>query len=251
MLDPVLRGFAAIALGGAKEPLETRALMDAVDRGGNAVAKPFCAIALGLSARSLGKDGDKIRKFLIREFDKANDIELSSALAVALGLARAKKATKQLLARVMKRSKPAPVRGAAAQGLGIMRSSSAEVAEALETILRKERSPQLLQDVALSLGLMGRRAFGIELARMIPKTKSVLLQGRLMLALAHLGHGAAVEPLLELLKNRNARTLTREFAAVALGILGDRRDEDLLFSLDAYFNYFATTPATNEWLRLY
>ena len=43
----------------------------------------------------------------------------------------------------------------------------------------------------------------------------------------------------------------REFAAVALGILGDRREEDPLFALDAHFNFYSTTPASNELMRLY
>ena len=40
-------------------------------------------------------------------------------------------------------------------------------------------------------------------------------------------------------------------AAVALGLLGDPRDEDPLFALDADFNYLATTHTTHELIRLY
>ena len=72
-----------------------------------------------------------------------------------------------------------------------------------------------------------------------------------MLALAHLDHSAAVEPLLEVLRDQRAPTLVREFAAVALGLMGDRRTRDPLFAVDAWFNYFATTRATNEFIRLY
>jgi hypothetical protein len=43
----------------------------------------------------------------------------------------------------------------------------------------------------------------------------------------------------------------REFAAVALGLLGDAREQDVLFDIDADFNYLATTDTTYELLRLY
>ena len=33
--------------------------------------------------------------------------------------------------------------------------------------------------------------------------------------------------------------------------MGDRRDVDPLFSVDAFFNFYATTSATNELVRLY
>ena len=36
-----------------------------------------------------------------------------------------------------------------------------------------------------------------------------------------------------------------------LALMGDRREKDVLFDLDAYFNLYATTPATHELMRLY
>ncbi len=33
--------------------------------------------------------------------------------------------------------------------------------------------------------------------------------------------------------------------------MGDRREEDVLFRLDAYYNLYATTIATHELMRLY
>ena len=33
--------------------------------------------------------------------------------------------------------------------------------------------------------------------------------------------------------------------------MGDRREQDPLFAIDAYFNFYATTLATNELVRLY
>ncbi len=48
--DPLLRGFCALALGGAKEPLAIRRLMELVDKGGAPAVRPFAALALGIAA---------------------------------------------------------------------------------------------------------------------------------------------------------------------------------------------------------
>ena len=54
-----------------------------------------------------------------------------------------------------------------------------------------------------------------------------------------------------MLKDASLRPSVREFAAAALGILGDRRERDELFAVDAHFNFLATTFATSELVRLY
>jgi len=249
---PVLRGFCAVALGGAREPLGVQVLMDAIDHGGAAGVKPFCAIALGLAARTLSdEDGRRIRNFLMVELDKTHELELGSALSIALGVAEARDAEKVLLKRLRKKSLPALARGAAAQGLGLMRSRSPITGNTLEELVRTEKRPEVLQDIVLALGLIGRHGVALSLVEMLPKIKSSQLQGRIMLALGHLDHAAAVEPLLQVLRDPRRATLAREFAAVALGMLGDRRAEDVMFALDAHFNLYSTTLATHEFMRLY
>ncbi|MHC4491544.1 MAG: HEAT repeat domain-containing protein, partial [Planctomycetota bacterium] len=99
--------------------------------------------------------------------------------------------------------------------------------------------------------LMGQRAVAKDLVALLPKAGSSQTQGRIILALSYLNHSAAVKPLLTVLNDRHQATLGREFAAVALGLLGDRRDEDLLFRLDAHFNFFSGTRASRELVRLY
>ncbi len=250
--EPLLRAFCAIAMGGASPPLGSAELMQAIDHGGNAVLKPYCALALGIGARGLDADaGDRIRSFLAGELKKSNDPDLGAALSIACGLARAADAEPELLDRLRHTSLPAATRGAAAEGLGLLRSRSPEAGKTLESMLDSEKSPELLEHVVVALGLMGRRGAARRLATMVGETDSALVQGRLILALGHIGHVEAVAPLLETLRDKSARTLVREFAAAALGLMGDRRPDDLLFSLEADFNYLATSATTNELIRLY
>ncbi|MHC4340570.1 MAG: hypothetical protein ACYSX0_10205, partial [Planctomycetota bacterium] len=156
--DLILRGFAALALGGGRRPLEMGNLMRAIDHGGNAAIKPYCALALGLGARNLGRSRNrKVRVFLRGELNKTRDVELASSLSIALGLAGATEASEDLLERVQLKGLSIPVRGAAAEGIGLMEAKSPEVAEALEEMALKEAHTDLLPDIVLALGLMGRR----------------------------------------------------------------------------------------------
>jgi HEAT repeat protein len=250
--DSLLRGFAAVALGAAREPKSLTELTTAIDHGGNKEIKPFCALALGFAARD--REGDRYRKlrtFLKGELAKTNDPELESAYCIAIGLAGAKDASDELGRRVVDRRRPAGVRGAAAQGLGLLADPDPEAVIALETILRKERSVSLLPDVALALGLMQRRDVAPDLVKMIAERDSEYLRGRLILALSHLEHPDTVPALLGILNDKKHAPMAREFAAVALGLLGETRDEDPMFALDAWFNFMATTESSHELVRLY
>jgi HEAT repeat protein len=249
--DTVLRGFAAVALGGAKRPQSLPVLMEAIDHGGNAAVKPYCALALGLGARTLGGDEAKrIGTFLKGEQDKAAHLELGTAVSLALGLAKTADAEAMLLERVSFERLPAPARGAAAQAIGLAGTATPGTIDALNAVARSGTAG-VLENAALALGLLGRRSVAKELAASLPRLGSAQAQARVMLALSYLAHTESVEPLLTALKDKNSPPTAREFAAVALGIIGDPRDEDPMFALDAWFNVHATTRATNELVRLY
>jgi HEAT repeat protein len=249
--DPLLRGFCALALGGARRPAAVPELMEAIDHGGSAALKPYAALALGLAARSLS-DGEarRVRSFLAEELGKSNELERSAALTLALGLSGAREAARALLDRLADAREPAGTRGAAAQALGLLGDASPPIVAALERAL-KDDAPEVVQDAALAMGLLGRRDVAAALAASLRRTDSTAVQGRIILALGYLGNAAAVDPLLDTLRNEAEKDVVREFAATALGILGDRRERDLLFEIDAWFNYYATSIATHELIRLY
>jgi HEAT repeat protein len=249
--DAVLRAFASIALAGASEPIAVDELMRVVERSGNPVVKPYAALGLGLAARRLGKkEADGVRKFLRERADKEKEIEFSSALTLALGLAGDAESREHLLERVTSTKLPAPVRASAAEALGLLRKSDPEVDAALLDALHNG-PPQLVESASLALGLVGRRSTAQELLKRFKTAESGLLQGALTLALGHLSQSTAVDPLLAILEDKSQNRVTRDLAAVALGILGDPREKDVLFELDAYFNYFATSILTNELLQIF
>jgi HEAT repeat protein len=249
--DTELRGFCAVALGGARPPRSLPLLMDAIDHGGNAAVKPYCALALGLGARTAGGDeAKKIGNFLRSELDKAAQMELGTALSIAVGLAKASDAEEDLIERLQWPRLPAPTRGAAGQGLGLLGTVTPAAVDALKAAV-DEGGPGVVENAALGLGLLGQRAIARDLAVRLPRAGSAHAQSRVMLALIYLAHADSVEPLLLVLRDQSTPSTAREFAAVALGILGDPRDEDPLFDLDAWFNLHATTRSTHEFVRLY
>jgi HEAT repeat protein len=249
--DPLLRGFCAVGLGGAKEPLAIQELMDKLDRGGDATLKTFCAMALGLAARNGDADlKKKIGRFLHGELEKSKQAELSSALCISIGLAGWTAATDDLLERATRTRLAARQRGAAIEALGLMGKANPKVDKALFQVL-EGGNRDTIEDAALALGLLGRRGTSAMLLKMLDKTDSDSVRGSIILALGHLGSVASVDPLLEILASEKRKFVVREFAAVALGLIADGRNADVLFEIDADFNYFATTVVTSELLRLY
>ena len=249
--DAVLRAYAAIALAGANEPMAVDELMRVVERSGNPVVKPYAALALGLAARRLEKkEADTVRAFLRERASKEKEIEFSSALTLALGLAGDVESRGHLLERVTSTKLSAPVRASAAEALGLLRHSDPEVDAALLDALHNG-PPQLVESASLALGLVGRRSTAQELLKRFKTAESGMLQGALTLALGHLSQSTAVDPLLAILEDKALNRVTRDLAAVALGLLGDPREKDVLFELDAYFNYFATSILTNELLQIF
>jgi len=249
--DSVLRGFCAIALGGARPPLATRRLADTLDRGGDLVVRHYAALALGLAAPHVDADETKrIRRTLLRELEKSRDPELSAALAIAVGLSGNVDAVEPLLERVRSSSLASPVRGACAEALGLLGQPSRVTSDALLEALRTG-PPELVEGATLGLGLLGRRGITKEIVERLKKTSSGTQQGRFTLALGHLGRASTVDPLLALLRDTRLKRVVRELAAVALGLLGADAERDVLFELDAHYNYYATTVVTHELLTIF
>jgi len=250
--DVLVRGYAAVALGNLRGS-ESLAILDrALSKGGRPTLRPFIAIGVGLWAqRAKGASRKRGQEVIHRELNAARDPQIKAALCIAAGLAEATATRSDLLAILTQRSHPSEVRGAAAEGLGLMNTRDPEVVAELRRILKQGKKGMLLKDAALALGLLGMRSAAADLARALSDTQSSVVQSRIIISLGHLGHSEAIDPMTAILKDKAQPTLVREFAAVALGLMGDRRMQDPLFELDAWFNFHATTRATNEFLRLY
>jgi len=249
--DLLVRGFSAVALGGAKEPAALEPIRKEFEKRRDAVVRPFCALALGLAARGREtKEAVRIRKLLAAEARKAKDPDLAAAVCLAAGIARSEPARPLLLALAQDTHENPEVRGAACEALGLLGRTDAVAERALRRALL-EKSPDLVFGAALGLGFLGTRTTGHILVSRLTDTRSESLQAHLVMALCHLGGGMAVEPLLEIARDRGERTATRRAAVIALGLLVDEGEKDPLFEIDASLNPYGLIIATRELVKVF
>jgi len=246
--DPLVRGYAAMAMGTAHTPIGIWNLRRAVD-GGNRIVRPYAAVALGL-ATARSKDARKIRKFLHRELEQSKDIERTAALSIAVGIARADEARDHLFDCLKRRRLKVDVRAPAIQALGLLRQPTREIEETLVKAL-DDKSNTVVEDASLALGFLGRRETARMLVTKLVKTKSESVQVHMVAALSHLGSHAAVEPLLKVLLDTSGKHTMRESAAAALGILVDDRTNDPMFEIDAHTNPYGLTIAGRALVVVY
>jgi HEAT repeat protein len=249
--DPLVRAFSAVGMGTAHQPFGISVLKNAVPRSSNGAVRPYAALALGLAARRLDEnEAKKVRSFLFKELGDARDIQLGAALSIAVGVSGAEEARDQLFKRLARKNLKASLRGPAIQGLGLLGITSPEIDRALVDA-RDNGPPEVVEDAALALGFLGRRATARLLVAKLEQTRSESVQAHMVVALSHLGSTAAVEPLLKLLADESRKHTVRESAAAALGILVEEHAPDPLFEVDAFCNPYGLTPGGRELVLVY
>lgn len=153
------------------------------------------------------------------QLDQASDPESKAVFALALGLARADEAVPSLTALV-KDADVAMVRAYAAEGLGLIGDAAA--ADSVREQLAREIDDEASASQALALGVLGdRRATALLLERVAGAQSARTLVAS-ALALGRLRDPAAVDPLLELARDASKPGVARGFAAIALGLIGER-----------------------------
>jgi HEAT repeat protein len=242
--DPLVRGFCAVAMGAALEPFGIERLEAAVEDTGLGVARSFAALGLGLAGWRLeGRDTHGIRQLLAERLAKERDTQVVAALSIAAGLSGSEEAREALFARLESKRLDPAVRGPAIQALGLLRKRTPRIEETLIRAL-DEGPDEVVEDAALALGMLGTRSTALVLVDKLSRTRSESVQAHMVAALAHLGASNAVEPLLEIVEDQSLKPSIRRSAIVALGILLDDRETDILFDIDAHTNPYALTPAS-------
>jgi HEAT repeat protein len=244
--DPLVRGFCAVSMGTALEPFGIDRLKAAIDDTGLGIARSFAALGLGLAAWRLdGRDPDGIRPLLAERLSTEHDTQLVAALSIAAGLAGSEESRDALFARLESKRLDPAVRGPAIQALGLLRKRTPRIEKTLIRAL-DEGSEEVVEDAALALGMLGTRSTALVLVDKLSRTRSESVQAHMVAALAHLGATNAVEPLLEIVEDKSLKPTIRKSAIIALGILLDDRDTDVLFEIDAHTNPYALTPASRS-----
>lgn len=248
--DGASRNFAAIALGEIGGPAASKTLRDAVLMNNNEL-KAYGALGLGILCRTTaGDDGqdavDHVRglEALRVAFKKAKTPHLKAACAIALGLARDGGAG-SLLLEAMKRTSDTELKGHLAVAIGMVNHRGA-VDHLIAAMKHSSHIPRLNQRVVIGLGLMGTRQLIQPLIDELNAARSMYLVASITHALAFIGDRRAIEPLTALLMNPAAQGLSRAYACMALGSIGEEQSLPVLAPVFKDHNYLASTLCLME-----
>jgi len=241
--------FAAIALGqiGGKEAMQ--ALRRVVLKG-RSQTTAYAALGLGILCRNLRENpagaGGCLKGLssLRAGFTKVRNPHFKGGLAIALGIAQDRDAG-ALLLDALKKDRDVTLRGYLAIALGMVRYEPS-MAYLLDVLDHATNLPLLREQTAIGLGLMGNREVAARLVRSFQVGSTVYLQASAAQALGFIGDRNSVRPLVELLADAKKPDLTRAFACVALGTIGEDAPIPVLAEAIVNLNFLASTPSIYE-----
>jgi len=222
-------------------------LMTQLARGKN-VQRSWAGLSAGVFVNRLSTNDFPVpsswRRSIIDAMRMERQPERLGALAVAIGLAGGTEAGEVLLKRVQK-IQDEEARGYLCIGLGLL--GEREAIEEIQSIVEKsDYRPQLLQQAAISLGLMGDYDLVPYLTKRLETAKSLSSQASLVQALGFIGDARSIEPLVKMLEDKQLTDRARGFAAAALGMVAERSMLPWNNTLSCDLNYRASTFTLND-----
>ncbi|MCA9314119.1 MAG: hypothetical protein R3F05_07965 [Planctomycetota bacterium] len=224
---------------------------------GRALERPYGALALGLVAEEIGEtprteaEGDFRHDALRVLREGASSKRLSAhdqaAYALALGIARDSAST-PLFLEILKDSRgDAEKQGYAAIALGLVaEGGSVEGRKMVRELLDGTRDEDLKVQCATALGLLRDHRALDDLIPALQKAETQSLKGQLALAIARIGDGRAIAPLVDIMKDRNEKDLTRAIVTAALGVIGDLEWIPSLHRITQDINYRSMNDSRRE-----
>ena len=270
---------AILALGQMATPEDTecsKAIQTYMDKGKDHQAKYFCSIALGKIGGE--KNKDFLRKRLMRSktksieqpwlalglaimdydarqkdasrdidstamdikriFDKTKNPIFAAGLGISLGIMGDKDSGDDILERMLDVKNDSEPAGYLAASLGLMGFKEAK--EDINALVEKAtRRPKLLTQCSIALGLLGDKEIGLKLIKRMEEKNTVAVFSALAQALGFIGDRRSLPGLVSLLDNKQLQPLSRAFAAVALGLIGDKEPLPWNSKIGVNINYRA------------
>ncbi len=213
---------------------------------------PWFAMALGIQRVRLGQAGvpwdETIALTMRRKLQSEKDASLIGAFALATALvhqgadeASAAEAGVQVR-RALERTLEGTSRGQIAIALGLLRYEPAR--EDLIKLMESSRfNPNVLQSASVALMMYDEPSVIPRLLEMLKKARSSSVRASAAAALGRVGDKRAIEPLLELAKNRLQPSAVRAFALVSLGQVCESSPLPWRTPVSHATPYFAVTEA--------
>jgi len=181
------------------------------------------------------------------KFSDAKDPSHKGAISVSLGLLNAV-AHAQMLFDELNDSKDKALQGYLCIGLGLMNWTTG--AERMRDIAATEITFRLRLQAATALGLMGDTDAVKVLVEALQNSKTLGVTSSAAKALGQIGDRSALAPLTGIVNDGGANSLSRAFAAVALGIIGEKNDLPWNTEISTNCNYRAKVDAISEVLDI-
>lgn len=238
--DVQTRNFAIMALGEIGGTENREVLLREFSQAGKHAELPWVALALGVQAfeRRQNADPDRMASDLLRRTlpDLKNPMTVG-AVAIALGLCGQEEAT-ELLRGLLRDSREDMLTGHLCIALALLGDPSAndDLREVLDRSLRR---PELLRQAAVSLSVLGDREVTGRLLERLSGEVNLARLAAVAGALGFIGDRRTIARLCQLVEDESQATLSRAFAAAAVGGVVDRNRLPWNADLRGHVNYRA------------
>jgi HEAT repeat protein len=244
--DPQGKNWALISLAKVGGPRARTVLLETLKRGQRST-QAFAALGLAIYNQEKEKD-ETILSELRKTFKKVKDSSVKAGLAISLGLIKDKDSAGALRDIVVKGKNPS-TRGYAALALGMMNQKET-IPEIQKVVKKEKRKADLLRQASIGLGLMGDKTAVPLLLELLEEASSDFLRGSITMAIGYIGDRQAIDPLIELMNTEKSQILTRAFAGVALGIIGESEPIPVLSKISTDINYRTQIDSIREVLDI-
>lgn len=209
--------------------------------------RSWAAIAAGLHGIQHGVIRADMLDVLTTSFKKTKNPSDKAALALCLGLINAN-STAPLLYDELRTSKDKLLQGYLCVSLGLMNWT--EATETIRTLAAREDNYILRLQSTVSLGLLGDMKAMNVLITALQNSDTLYNISSAARALGHIGDVSAIAPLKAIIADRKSNSLSKAFAVVALGIMGEKTDLPWNARISEDCNYLASTRAMFEVLDI-
>jgi HEAT repeat protein len=234
--DRIVRHFATLSLGMIGGPKSFQLLQKHYDSA-NKEARGFFLIAYGLS-KEPGAD-----EILTAVLKGDADPMMQAAAALALGLLEDQAHT-PAIREAFERAKSWTLLQTCMLSLALLNDQPS--AERIEEVLVGRRQPEVRTAAALAFALLRQWSALPVLMGILREEKSLVTLTSISQVMGFLASEKAVEPLVELYRDKELQRQARAFALVAIGALGDPEEIPLLVRLAFDINYMIRSDPVDE-----
>lgn len=187
-------------------------------------ARPWAGLALGIlehARHRLGEDASSESTSALRAtLAKRDGPNEAGAYCIALGLCR-DSAARERIEALATRTSDDDLQASACLALGLI-GESASIEPLRRVVAASRNRPIVLRDACIALGLLGDHELVPTLAAWLREAPNLGQLSATATALGWIGDQRAIEPLCAIVESSQAPDRVRAFAAVALGLLGEK-----------------------------